>query len=65
MDEALERGDFSKLGGLIYFTDGQGTYPARKPDYPAAFVLVEDDTGVEMPVWAIKVVLEETALIEE
>ncbi len=65
VDEALERGDFSKLGGLIYFTDGQGTYPARKPDYPAAFVLVEDDTGVEMPVWAIKVVLEETALIEE
>ena len=65
VDEALERGDFSKLGGLIYFTDGQGTYPARKPDYPAAFVLVEDDTGVEMPVWAIKIVLEETALIEE
>ena len=46
-------------------TAEKSNYQKGKPDYPAAFVLVEDDTGVEMPVWAIKVVLEETALIEE
>ena len=65
VDEAVDRGDFSNLGGVIYFTDGQGTFPARKPDYPSAFVFVEDDSDVELPVWAIKVVLEETAIMED
>ncbi|MDO4443593.1 MAG: VWA-like domain-containing protein [Slackia sp.] len=64
VDAALERGEFSDLAGIIYFTDGQGTYPARKPDYEAAFVFVDDDAGVTVPIWAMKVVLEEKALIE-
>lgn len=65
VDAALERGEFTDLAGVIYFTDGQGTYPARKPDYSAAFVFVDDDTGVNVPVWAMKVVLEEKVLIED
>ena len=27
VDDAVERGELANLGGLIYFTDGQGTYP--------------------------------------
>ena len=64
VDAALERGEFADLAGIIYFTDGQGTFPARKPDYEAAFVFVDDDAGVSVPVWAMKVVLEEKVLIE-
>ena len=43
---------------MIYFTDGYGTFPARKPDYDAAFVFVDDDAAdVKVPPWAIKLVL--------
>ena len=65
IEEAREKGDLQNLGGLIYFTDGHGTFPSRKPDYDAAFVFVDDIDNVRVPVWAMKVVLEETALIEE
>lgn len=65
VDAALERGEFTDLAGVIYFTDGQGTYPAKKPDYDAAFVFVDDDAGTSVPVWAIKVVLEEKVLIDD
>ena len=68
VDAAVERGDLTNLGGLIYFTDGQGTYPARKPDYDAAFVFVDDATAAAsppVPTWAMKVVLDETIVLEE
>lgn len=65
IQEAQEQGDLQNLGGLIYFTDGHGTFPSRKPDYEAAFVFVDDIDNVQVPVWAMKVVLEETALIED
>lgn len=68
VDAALERGDLTNLGGLIYFTDGQGTYPARKPDYDAAFVFVDDVCAAAsppVPSWAMKVVLDETITLED
>lgn len=66
VDSYVEQGRLANLGGLIYFTDGQGTFPSRKPNYDAAFVFVEEtaeDTAV--PPWAMKVVLEETAIVED
>ena len=51
---------FSNLRGLLYFTDGMGTYPARRPAYDTAFLFLGekfDDTNV--PPWAMKVVLDE------
>ena len=59
VDELAARGAFTHLKGLIYFTDGFGTYPARKPDYDAAFVFLRDAHELpEVPPWAIRVVLE-------
>ena len=50
--------EFTNLKGLIYFTDGYGAFPARKPDYDTAFVFVEDDyNNPDVPTWAIKLVL--------
>lgn len=66
--DALERGELTNLGGLVYFTDGQGTYPAHKPDYDTAFVFVNSETAASaphVPPWAMKVILEETTLMEE
>lgn len=58
VDRLIAEGEFSDLKGLIYFTDGLGTYPASKPSYRTAFVFVESGYNVpEVPVWAMKVVL--------
>lgn len=67
VDAAVERGELANLGGLIYFTDGQGTYPHCKPDYDAAFVFVDDASAAAsppVPTWAMKVALDETIMRE-
>ncbi len=50
MDDMLERGEVDGWEALIYFTDGQGTYPDDAPPYDAAFVFV-DEPGA-CPAWA-------------
>lgn len=51
--------EFSNLKGLIYFTDGFGAFPAKKPDYDTAFVFVDDEyNNPDVPPWAIKLVLQ-------
>ena len=50
---------FTNLKGLIYFTDGYGTFPTQKPDYQAAFVFIQDEyNNMDVPSWAIKLILE-------
>lgn len=58
--EKLRRaGEFTNLRGLIYFTDGLGTYPERKPDYDTAFVFLDENyQNPEVPSWAMKLILE-------
>lgn len=57
---ALQReGAFTSLRGLIYFTDGMGVFPQKRPPYDAAFVLLEEPPlSIRIPPWAIKLVLE-------
>lgn len=56
-------GAFTSLRGLVYFTDGMGIYPAKRPPYEAAFVLLEEPPlSVKMPPWAIRLVLSEAGL---
>lgn len=51
--------EFTNLKGLIYFTDGFGEFPAKKPDYDTAFVFVDDEyNNPDVPPWAIKLVLQ-------
>lgn len=60
VDELIKNKEFRNLKGLIYFTDGYGVFPERKPDYDTAFVFVKDDYEIpEVPPWAIKLVLEQ------
>lgn len=50
---------FTNLKGLIYFTDGIGLFPDRKPDYDTAFVFIDDEyNNPYVPPWAIKLVLQ-------
>lgn len=50
--------EFKNLKGLIYFTDGYGEFPAKKPPYDTAFVFIDDESNnYNVPSWAIKLVL--------
>lgn len=58
VDELISKKHFTNLKGLIYFTDGYGTFPEIKPQYDTAFVFIDDGYDQpEVPVWAIKLVL--------
>ena len=58
--EALRKNkEFTNLKGLIYFTDGYGDFPARKPDYDTAFIFIDDEyNNPDVPPWAIKLILQ-------
>ncbi|MFI3254841.1 MAG: VWA-like domain-containing protein [Eubacteriales bacterium] len=62
----LEEKAFTKLKGLIYFTDGYGDFPKEKTPYDTAFVFVvpEDYEQVTVPPWAMKVLLTENEIKE-
>lgn len=60
VDMLIRQHEFTNFKGLIYFTDGYGTFPYNPPDYDAAFIFL--DQGYELPdvpVWAIKMILKE------
>ena len=66
VDRMIDHHEFDDLRGLIYFTDGNGVYPQRRPDYETAFVFVDDDEfDYEVPSWAMKLVLETSDITEE
>lgn len=58
VNELIENKEFTNLKGLIYFTDGYGTFPERKPPYDTAFVFLEEENNnYEVPSWAMKLIL--------
>ena len=66
VNRLLAAGTFHKLRGLLYFTDGEGIYPVKRPVYDTAFVFVEDQyTDISVPAWAIKLILEPEQILKE
>lgn len=60
INELIRKKELRNLRGLLYFTDGKGTYPKRKPMYDTAFIFVDDDAcGDDVPAWAMKVYFDE------
>ena len=65
VNQMLARGQFHRLKGLLYFTDGEGIYPVKRPVYDTAFVFVKEQyTDISVPSWAMKVILEPEQLLE-
>ena len=59
VEKLREEREFSDLKGLIYFTDGDGKFPKKMPDYKTAFVFIEgEEERPPVPAWAIQLVLE-------
>lgn len=58
VDRLIQAQVFQNLKGLIYFTDGYGSFPVRRPAYDAAFVFFHEAyQDITVPPWAIKVIL--------
>lgn len=65
VDDLVRQGEFSNLKGLIYFTDGYGTYPSVAPAYDTVFVILDQGHDIpDVPVWAIKMVMRDDQILE-
>ena len=56
VEKMREEGSLRELKGLMFFTDGYGTYPTRRPDYDTAFVFCEEVPKEHpVPPWAMRI----------
>lgn len=64
VDDLMKSGEFQNLRGMIYFTDGYGIFPQKKPEYEVAFVFIENERWPipDVPPWVVKLVLEKEDL---
>lgn len=61
----IDENEFKNLKGLIYFTDGYGTFPKKMPKFDTAFVFMDNEyNDRSVPPWAFKVVLGKNDIIE-
>lgn len=66
VEQLIKAHTFERLRGLIYFTDGRGIYPAKMPPYETAFVFMEEAyEDVDVPPWAMKIILEAEELEQD
>jgi len=64
VDEIFTSSQKNEVNGLIYFTDGDGTYPKQMPKFKSLFVINDScfDKS-KMPLWAISLFLDSQDLI--
>ena len=59
VEKLVREEEFRNLKGVLYFTDGYGEFPAKRPGFETAFIFVKEDyTDIKVPPWAMKVILE-------
>lgn len=63
VNELRESGEFQNLRGMLYFTDGKGIYPAKRPDYDTAFLFLGDYDEDAVPPWAMRLKLDPEEII--
>lgn len=61
IEELRKNGELTNLNGMLYFTDGMGVYPRKKPEYPVAFIYDSEvlDKIPEVPAWAIRCLMDD------
>lgn len=62
--KAQQEGTMPQLQGLLYFTDGNGTYPSKRPPYPVAFILSNNLFENDVPPWAMRVRMNEEEILD-
>lgn len=53
VNSLIEEKKLKNMRGLLYFTDGKGIYPSKRPDYKTAFIFADDFDKAAVPAWAI------------
>ena len=54
VNKLIEDKVLKNMKGLIYFTDGKGVYPGKRPDYKTVFVFADDYDNTAVPPWAMR-----------
>ncbi len=58
VENLVAQKELTDVKGLLYFTDGYGIFPKKRPSFDGVFVFVDDGSGdVQVPPWAMKVVV--------
>ncbi|MBP5606934.1 MAG: hypothetical protein J6X66_01520 [Lachnospiraceae bacterium] len=61
VQQLIDNKNLKDMKGLVYFTDGYGIYPAKKPPYEVLFAFLDDDEyRPPVPLWAMKAVVKDT-----
>ena len=49
------------MNGMLYFTDGMGVYPRKKPEYPVALIYDSEvlDEIPEVRAWPIRYLMDD------
>lgn len=58
INQLIANGELKDLRGILYFTDGKGIYPRKRPDYDTAFLFLGDYDEDAVPPWAMRLRLE-------
>lgn len=64
VNELIEQGMIKNLCGFLYFTDGKGIYPKKRPEYQTAFLFLDDYDETAVPPWAMRLRLEEEEFLK-
>ena len=64
--ELKGKGELKGLRGMLYFTDGKGIYPNRRPPWETVFVFADEEAGQQneaaIPGWAMRLTLDREQL---
>ena len=66
VEDQLKKKEFTDFRGLLYLTDGDGRYPQAVPEFPTAFIIVEDPkTKPKVPSWIIKLIMPQAEFLKD
>lgn len=65
VQELIRKKELTNMQGLLYFTDGEGVFPAKAPGFTTAFVLnCGDRSEPAIPAWAMHISLREEDILD-
>ena len=66
IEQLRTEGPLREMQGVLYFTDGKGTYPAKRPPFEVAFLFLENgEPPPEVPPWAMRLVLQPEEFLQQ
>ena len=66
IEELRTEGALRDMQGVLYFTDGKGTYPAKRPSFDVAFLFLENgERPPDVPAWAMRLMLQPEEFVSQ